>query len=64
MLDNGSTMDQFVNPKNLKNIHTLENPVCVFCNAGITSTNKKSLFGLVDMWKKTSGNGKFIIPKT
>ena len=47
LLDNQSTVDQFVNPKYLTNIHLANRSTEVFWNAGSTSTNQCSTFGSI-----------------
>ena len=41
LLNNQSTLDQFVNPKYLTDIHTIKQPFMVYCNAGFITTNQK-----------------------
>ena len=45
LLDNQSTVDDMVDNKYLTNIHTVKQPLIVFCNAGSTMTNQKGMFG-------------------
>ena len=45
LLDNQSTLNQFVNADYLTGIHTVANPITVYINTGSTSTNQKGMFG-------------------
>ena len=45
LLGNQCTMHQFGNHKYLTNIHMVEEPVMVYCNAGSSRINQRVMFG-------------------
>ena len=45
LIDNQSTLDQFVNAEYLTGIHTVLTPIIVYCNAGSTSTTRRVCSG-------------------
>lgn len=56
LLDNGSTVDVFVNPNLLQNIHTTDKTMVIRCNAGITKTNQQGyLRGYGNVWYNPDG---------
>ena len=64
LLDNQSTLNQFINPKYLTNIHTVKNPVMVYCNAGSTTTNQKGMFRNFSVWYNPHGTTNILSLKT
>ena len=55
LLNNQSSVDQFISPKYLKNIHTVENPLHALCNARSILAHKEGMFGSVEVWYKPHG---------
>lgn len=56
ILDNGSTVDVFTNPKLLKNIRTTSTTMTIKCNAGSTTTNQiGELDGYGTVWYNPHG---------
>ena len=64
LLDNQTTVDQFVNQAYLTKIHSRDMPVLVFCNAGSTSTNKKGYFGSLEVLFDSDGITNVVLSKT
>ena len=55
LLDKQSTVDQFVNPKHLRDISKVEKSIDVYCNSGKTSTNQQGMFGGMWLWYDFEG---------
>ena len=51
LLDNQSTVDQFVNAQFLTNISTAEQPMTVYCNAGCMTTKQEEMFRKLMVWE-------------
>ena len=64
LLSNKSNLDQFVNPKYLTNIHTVKQPIMVYCNAGLTTSNQKGMFGNFSVWYNPQGIANILSLKT
>ena len=64
LLNNQSTLDQFVNPRYLTNIHTVKKPIMVYCNAGSTTTNQKGMLCNFSIWYNLQGIANILSLKT
>ena len=64
LLDNQSSVDQFMNPKYLRDISTVEKSIYAYCNAGKPSTNQHGMFGGMKIWYKPAGTANVISLKT
>ena len=63
LLYNQRTVDQIMNGKYLTDIHTVDQPITLHCNAGCTSTNKKRMFEKFSVWHNLKGITNFLSSK-